>query len=191
MTPSDLFHAHMDWAAAIARHIHRALPPSFDARDLIQEAQAELWKRCQMYDSTRSVTGIPVFPGPCALPRCAFEGYAYLGVRGAVLMSIRRRHYTDATVEAIQPEMASDRPGAEQSLLARAEAQNARRRTVRKLHAVEGMLRDLSAVDGYLVQRVYLDGVELEEIAATWAQPKQTLARRLAGAVRRLKKARG
>lgn len=191
MTPLELFDGHLDWAAAIARNVHRSLPPCFDAADLIQEAQTEMWRRATLYDPLKSDSGVPSEPGPCQLRRCAFEGYAYLAVRGAVLMSVRRRHYTDAQGEAIAPGMACEHPQPEQLLLDRAEGQRARRRQLRKLHLVEGMLGRLSAIEGYLVQRVYLDGAELEQLAAVWAQPAEEFARRLAGAVRRLKKVRG
>jgi DNA-directed RNA polymerase specialized sigma subunit len=61
-----LFHANLEWAAAIARNVARHLPPSFDAGDLIQEAHIELWKRAQQYDSSRNDS---------------FQGFAYLPIR--------------------------------------------------------------------------------------------------------------
>lgn len=209
----------MEWAAVLARNVHRGLPPSFQIEDLIGEAHVELWKRAQSYDPAKSDRDIPVNPdGACQLRRCAFEGYAYQAVRGACLMACRRRHYIENTHESLSSTSERPRPSAliqkgnsqdgvrspgalavprderynpEQVMLARAEAVNARRRFRRKREAVEGLIRQLPAFDGYLVTRVYMEGAAVEDVARTWAQPKEVFARRLTNAVRRLKKARG
>jgi RNA polymerase sigma factor (sigma-70 family) len=81
---SALFEEHLSWAAAIAKNVHRKLPPSFDIDDLTQEAHIALWRRCQLYDP-QNERGVP------------FQGYAYVYVRGACLMHCRRRNWREAT----------------------------------------------------------------------------------------------
>jgi len=79
-----LFDAHLKWAEAIARSVKRTLPPSFEVADLEQEARHEMWKATRDYNQ--------------ADPRGAsFPTFAYQRVRGACLMSVRRRAYREAT----------------------------------------------------------------------------------------------
>lgn len=73
---------HYLWAAKIATRMHRRLPPAFDVEDLKQAARIAVWKCSETYDESRGVT---------------FERYAYEYVAGAVLMLVRRRHWTSAT----------------------------------------------------------------------------------------------
>ncbi len=77
-----LFEENLDWATAIARNVHRRVPPSFDLDDLIQEAHIALWKKSKLYDPG---SGVP------------FRGFASLYVQGAVKMLLRRRHWLDHT----------------------------------------------------------------------------------------------
>lgn len=78
----DLDQTHLDWAAGVARQLHHGLPPSFDLDDLTQVAHMAVWHCTKHYDASR---GVP------------FAAYAYRRVKGSVLMSVRRRHYRDAT----------------------------------------------------------------------------------------------
>jgi DNA-directed RNA polymerase specialized sigma24 family protein len=64
-----------------------------------------------------------------------------------------------------------------------------RRSQLRKLARVKVVIEALPGFEAYLVRRIYLDGTDIEDMAATCGQPKQVLARRLASAVRRLRKA--
>jgi RNA polymerase sigma factor (sigma-70 family) len=54
--------------------------------DLEQVAGAELWKQTGLYNASR---GVP------------FQGFALAAVRGACLMSVRRRQYADSTMEDV------------------------------------------------------------------------------------------
>src|SRR5579862_4320825 len=79
-TAPTLFEEHFDWAANVGRSVARCMPPSFDPDDLSQIAVIEHWRRVELYDRT---TGVP------------YRAYAYQAIRGAVLMSCRRRHYRE------------------------------------------------------------------------------------------------
>jgi hypothetical protein len=83
-----LFEANLSWAAAIAQNVHRKLPPCFDIQDLEQVARIEMWKRSQLYDP-QNERGAP------------FKGYAHVYIRGAVLMSIRRKNWIEANHESL------------------------------------------------------------------------------------------
>ena len=95
----DLTPSHLDWAAEIARMLHRNLPPAFQVEDLEQEARVAVWHCTRHYDPSR---GVP------------FAAYAFPRVKGRVLMSVRRRRWTEATAEgaiaASQPADSAD-PG--------------------------------------------------------------------------------
>jgi RNA polymerase sigma factor (sigma-70 family) len=82
------FSKNLKWAAAIAKNVWRKLPPCFDLQDLQQEARIKLWKCCQAFDPN-NLDGVP------------FKGFAYIYIRGACLMSVRRRHWTEATHESL------------------------------------------------------------------------------------------
>lgn len=176
MTAGELFDTHLEWAAVIARNVARKLPPSFDAGDLIQEAHIELWKRAQSYD-------------PLVHKKVPFQGYAYLPIRGACLMACRRRAYRDATHEEIVHDHSSHEVRADERLIAKHDGRNLRRSQLRKLTSVKVLIEQLPGFEAYLVRRIYLDGIDVEDMAVTCGQPKQVLARRVASAVRRLKKA--
>ena len=47
---SELFEAHLDWAAQVGRNVGTTLPPSFDVSDLQQVARDRHWKRVELYD---------------------------------------------------------------------------------------------------------------------------------------------
>ncbi len=74
------------WVGAIARRVHRKLPPSFDVEDLEQTALIAHWHCVERYDPSRNDN---------------YRGFAYSTIRGAVLMSCRRRHYREATHEPL------------------------------------------------------------------------------------------
>ena len=92
-----LFAEHLDWSKVVAKRVHGQLPPSFlDLADLEQEAAIALWEQVQRYDPSKNNN---------------VRGFAYLAVRGAVLMSVRRKHYREATNEELEPTHAGARDG--------------------------------------------------------------------------------
>jgi RNA polymerase sigma factor (sigma-70 family) len=78
----ELSAAMMRWADTVAGQVARRLPPSFELDDLKQVARMETWRQMQKFD--------PAFGS-------SFSCFAYAAVKGAVLMSVRRRAYRDAT----------------------------------------------------------------------------------------------
>src|ERR1700733_13710312 len=94
---SALFREHLDWAASVGRNVARGLPPSFDLDDLQQIAVIEHWRRVDLYDGA---SGVP------------YRAYAYLAIRGAVLMACRRKAYREATHDEL-PEEKRNRWGGE------------------------------------------------------------------------------
>jgi RNA polymerase sigma factor (sigma-70 family) len=79
-----LVEAHLNLVPPIAARIHEKLPPSFDVDDLISEGYVGLVRAAERY-RPRAHGDVP------------FPGYARKVIRGTILASIRRRHYTDAT----------------------------------------------------------------------------------------------
>ena len=73
--------------AAIARSVIRKLPPSFEVEDLVQEGMIGLLEAHERFN--------PEFGVPFAV-------YASHRVRGAMLVSVRRRQYRNATHEALE-----------------------------------------------------------------------------------------
>jgi RNA polymerase sigma factor (sigma-70 family) len=89
LAPEELFKRNCAWAAVIARNVARKLPDNFDPGDLLQEALIEMWKRAQLYKPANGRPG----RDPSGTP---FQAYAYLAVRGACLMSVRRKAWLEA-----------------------------------------------------------------------------------------------
>jgi RNA polymerase sigma factor for flagellar operon FliA len=87
-----LVEAHLDLARSIALRIARRLPPSILIDDLYQEACIGLMNAAERYEN-RHEEG---FSGPVP-----FTSYAAVRVRGAVLDSVRRRHYLNATMQSL------------------------------------------------------------------------------------------
>lgn len=169
--PDEILDEHLDWAKGIARKVWSTLPPSFDLADLQQIALLETWERARLYDPTGSHNNVP------------FKGYAYLWVLNAVRMACRRRNYTDATSEALDSAPIDERPSAEDMMLAAEEnTEDARQEQLR------AMVAKLEGGDAYLVRRVYLEGVEVTDLAAVWKVEPGYISRRLSRAVRTLKR---
>ena len=161
-----LLQDNLDWAAAIARKVHKHLPPSFDEGDLVQVAWIELWRRVGLYKGDlRNLAH--------------FRGYAYLAVRGAVYMATRRKHWIDHTHEALEYEEVESGPD-ERDRAARAEQlapsieqekEEQRARIIDdqqfgfKRHMVMARSKTLRPKDRLMVQRI-LENVPIEEIAA-------------------------
>jgi RNA polymerase sigma factor (sigma-70 family) len=81
-----LFELHRPWAESIGASVHHGMPPSFDMDDLKQVALIEHWRRVQVYNPALNDN---------------YRAYAYFPIRGAVLMSCRRRNYREATHEQL------------------------------------------------------------------------------------------
>lgn len=168
-SPSTLFHENLDWAAAIGRRLTKRLPPSFDKDDLVQVALIEHWRRSQMYDSS---TGVP------------YRAYAYTAVRGAVLMSCRRKHYREATHDELVGQFVDQHPLPDQVLLAEEEERLLAGSAV-YLRVMTALSR-LSADDRELVRQI-IAGPDAE-------RPGQELPdtrRRLSVALRRIRQELG
>jgi RNA polymerase sigma factor (sigma-70 family) len=183
-----LFHENFAWAAVVARNVHRKLPPSFDLCDLEQVARIALWKFIEeKYDPALNDT-IP--------------GAAYLTVRGACLMSVRRRAFREATHESlaipqskhltssggIYPDerpVVDERPNPEQLIQRREENSQRRIRLLALLH----LLKTLPVEQAYVIRRVYLDDVDLEAVARAWGVSPTKVRRQLCFAIATLRKA--
>jgi RNA polymerase sigma factor (sigma-70 family) len=169
-----------EWARRVARSEWRGLPPSFALEDLEQEALIAMWKQCERYNPSRAIP---------------FQAFAYMAVRGTVLMACRRRHYKEATHEELKARHypVDEHPDPEQALIEREperpeEQIRNQRRPYRKKEVV-GLLAGLPAADAFLVKRAFIDGVPVETLAKLWGIPAYRMQRRLNNAVRLLRKA--
>lgn len=175
MDRSQLFSENMPWARDIAKKVHQTLPASFELDDLEQEALLEHSKRVGLYDPEKNGS---------------YQGYAYLWVKGAVLMACRRGNWRAATTEPIRPDYVDAAPLQDQRIDdARVERSDAIR-SERQRRWVQGRLKLLPPGVAYLVRRVYLDGVDPKDLVLWLNKPYPAIARRLALGVRLLKKAR-
>lgn len=195
LSADQLFQKNKPWAETIARNVVRKLPPSFESADVTQEALLELWKRAQLYEANNGLPG----KDPSGTP---FQAYAYLAVRGACLMAVRRRNWTEATHlsldetenaagETIVPEPASPTPDPETKLAKKRERKNVSGpREYRRRRWLLKEIDKLSPVDAHLITQTYIKEVDLDALAKLAGVERSVLSRRLAGIVKRLKKAR-
>lgn len=165
----------------------RRVPPSIAAEDLIQEAHKELWRQIGRWDRSR---GVP------------FRGFAFRGVLGAVRMACRRRRWIEATrFESLSPsapepgrvmestanmrskaELIPDgRPSVEEQAIAREERE-------RRLAIVRGHMADLHDAEALLVRSVYLEGIDLEQLAEAWGMEAKRIGVRARAALLKLKR---
>lgn len=175
MTVDQLVEENMGWAATIARNVSRNLPPSFDISDLEQEAYIALWRVAEKFDVSR---GVP------------FRGYAYMAVRGAVLMACRRRSYTAATSDELEGDYACERPSIETEMHERNEREKTRWKNSKRRKRTAELMEQLPYFEQFLVKRVYLDGEDVADLAASWLMDVGALKKRLRGGVRMLMKLR-
>ena len=181
-----LFEEHMPWAESIAHKVHRGLPPSFDIDDLEQIARIQHWRCVEAYDPSRNDN---------------YRAFAYFPIRGAVLMSCRRRNYREATHEELPEEkpnrrggrqhpVTSDvpcekRPGPEEVLLRREQWRNVGGpREYRQRVKLRVALALLPAEDADLVRNVYFAGADVGGLEQITPGTKKRLTR----AVHRLKR---
>jgi RNA polymerase sigma factor (sigma-70 family) len=176
LTPREaLFSQHVDWAGKVARKVSRQLPPCFDVDDLQQEASIELWRKASQFDPS---AGVP------------FQGYAYMAVRGAALMSVRRKHWRAATGKQlhdthVDPQLRPDQ-AAEQAVFQHTDDQ----RRDWQLQWLQAALCQLPPEQREIVWSIHFEGADPEELAAHMGLTPGELASRWRAAVKLLKKMR-
>lgn len=148
----QLFNDNVAWATRIARKVHATLPPSFEVDDLIQEALIEMQARTLTYDPAVNDS---------------FQGYAYLYVLNRCRMSVRRRHFKEATSEPLDSTevSAAVRAQSEDRALTQTEATRARWRESRRRSLIRRKLARLDQTEATLVRLVLLDGESLDTAA--------------------------
>jgi RNA polymerase sigma factor (sigma-70 family) len=172
-----LFAEHLEWSKLVARRVHQSLPPSFSLEDLEQEAAIALWESVQKYDRAKNDN---------------VRGFAYLAVRGAVLMSIRRKWYREATNEELEPTHQAptgDNPA--EAYERRVTDRKDRRRDLDRIRIIEKRLArfpDSLQFAAYIVRRVHLEGAPVDEMATITGMPAARIQRLLASGLRHLKR---
>jgi RNA polymerase sigma factor (sigma-70 family) len=171
-TREQLLEENLSWASLIARNVKRKLPASFDLCDLEQVAHIELWRRTQLWDPEKNDS---------------FRGYAYLPVRGAVLMSVRRRHFREATHESLdevmserQHEMAVDGLSISDDVITQREAEYLKRRA--QMATLIQLMKTLPVEQAYLIRRIDLNEVSPEAVALCWGVSLARIAKQLRSA---------
>ena len=126
----------------IARQIAAKLPPSFDIDDLIQTGRLGLLDAAVKYK-------------PRAHNNTPFDAYARIRIRGEMIASIRRRHYTEATCLGLEqaPESAVD-PAVEKWL-----------DKVRRARAVHTSLEDLPPRHRRVIELHYCQDQRLSAVS--------------------------
>jgi len=84
-----LYEREAAWAEQIARAASDRLPRVFELADLRQIARMALWQACLGYDSARE--------GTLRDAGSHWRAYAYPRIHGAVMMSVRRHRWREAT----------------------------------------------------------------------------------------------
>lgn len=193
----QLLQRNLEWATLIAKKIHRTLPPSFDEADLVQVAWVELWKRSELFKGKLD-------------NNAHFQGYAYLYVRGACLMSVRRGTFVEATHEELVTWDADDHgrshpdgppggyrgdPIAEPLDPAPIPGEHTERmreilgneqRIGFQRHIVRRRMAGMPFVDRLLIEQV-LEGKSMDEMARSRGISTLKLSRRISAVVKRLK----
>jgi DNA-directed RNA polymerase specialized sigma24 family protein len=180
MQAQALFEEHFEWAASVGQSVGRNLPPSFDVQDLIQIALIQHWRCVENYDAT------PGHGYTCGVP---YRLYAYQAIKGAVLMSCRRKNYREATHEELNGHYVDERGRPDAMLLARENWRNQLGpQLYRKRVKVRAAFEVLPAADAYLVRRIFLEGADMDVLARAWQMDEKAFARLVGAAVRRLKR---
>lgn len=170
MDREALFNDNLKWAEGIARNVARKLPSGFDVKDLEQEARIEHWKRCQTYDGS---TGVP------------YQGYAFMAVRGAVLMICRRRNWDEAMHGEVSDNQLDERPLPDAVAIAAQEESNA---AARRTAAIERAVAKLPEHAAYWLNQ-YLNRVSAAVLAKAWGVSETVIKHRFHSASRKLKSA--
>jgi RNA polymerase sigma factor (sigma-70 family) len=171
-----LFEEHLEWSKLVARRVASQLPPSFAPEDLEQEAALELWRQLDRYDPKLNDN---------------VRGFAYLAVRGACLMSVRRKHYTEATNEPLGTSVPATYSDPADQYEKRLADQRNRRRELAQLREVARRLAGFPTqmqFSAYVVRRVHLESTAIPQLAELTGVPAEKLQRALAAGLRLLKK---
>ncbi|MGA3190492.1 MAG: sigma-70 family RNA polymerase sigma factor [Bryobacteraceae bacterium] len=173
-----LFNKHVEWAGRIARKVSNHLPPCFDVDDLQQEAQIELWRKASQYDPSGKHEGVP------------FQGFAYLAVRGAALMSVRRRHWRAATGDELHDKHVDPQPrpdeAAEQAAFKHADDQ----RQDWQLQWLQSAIVGLPPEQREVMCGIYFEDADPDELAARMGLTSSELSGRRREALKQLRKMR-
>ncbi len=78
-----LVETHLDLVRQLALRLARRLPPSFELDDLVQQGCLGLLQAAERYEPALN---------------SSFDAYAAPRIRGAMLDSVRRRHYANAVL---------------------------------------------------------------------------------------------
>lgn len=173
MSAPELFAENVEWCNGIARKLSRQLPQAFEWEDLAQEGLMALWKAANSYSADRNDN---------------FRGYAYISVRGAMLMKTRRKHWKAATmgedIGPMIPTLVSPHNESHDEVLSE------HRRELRQLRIIRGKLEQFPSAawgEEYFVRRHYLEGRDLAGVAAEFGTSEADARKRLRGGLSRLK----
>jgi RNA polymerase sigma factor (sigma-70 family) len=190
-----LFDDNVPWAKLVAARVHRKVPPCFELSDLEQEATLAMWKQCQRYDPFNE-KGTP------------FQAFAYLAVRGACLMSVRRRAWRESQHQQLGGSMAGFSTAANEYKEDRRLKENwiADTRPTPEAEAIDSQMEaresrqidrqrewlaeeidKLPPGDKYLFESHHIEGVEIDKIARVVGIPRVQIGRRVASVLKRLK----
>jgi RNA polymerase sigma factor (sigma-70 family) len=139
-----LIEKHLPEVRAIALNLKRRLPPSIEVDDLVQQGSLGLMHAADRFDPA---VGIDLIT------------YARRRVIGAMLDSIRRRHWADANAAPLET---ADQVPAEETTEATVVRKQERREITRAVVRLPD--REL-----HIVQRRYRDGEHLQNIAPSLA----------------------
>lgn len=136
-----LVESHLGLVEPIARRIHRKLPPSFDLADLISVGALGLIDAAARFNR-------PAPPG-------RFPPFARQRIAGAILDSVRRRHYRDATHQPLDAVTETTEPDCSDGL-EQAETVQRIRETLKLLPRAEARLLRLRYWHGLSLAKVAL-----------------------------------
>lgn len=171
-----LFIEHLEWSKLVARRVASQLPPSFPVEDLEQEAALELWRQISRYDPAKNDN---------------VRGYAYLAVRGACLMTARRKWYTESTHDPLAPSVIAEGSNPADIYDKRTQEQRVRRKELGQLREIVRRLAAFpvkSQFAAYVVRRVHLEGTAVPEMALITGITEARIHRALSTGFRLLKR---
>ena len=114
-----------------------------------------------------------------------FESYAFMAVRGAVLMTARRRKYRDATAEELHDKHVDPQPRPDQTAVTTDD-----QRREWQLQWLQSALRELPPDQAEIVCGIYFEGADPDELAARMGLTACQLGSRRRLALKQLKKMR-
>ena len=122
-----LVEAHTMLIAPMARILARSLPASIEIDDLVGAGQLGLIQAAETYDPAKH-GGAP------------FSAWARVKIRGAMLDSIRRRHWTNATAPGLEE---APEPHAESNVVVSIDQGRAKSTLLRAIDQLEPRLREV------------------------------------------------